>query len=130
MLSHVILVVMTGEHLELGVQIAQVSSLGDVNVTQALEAQPVQETVGDGFLLEERKDLELKKLITWSWEGMVRRLRRWLLRCFPSPLWSEYSFLWMLNGGTGNGWQYSPTCNRRCYRGKPWRSYGRTLLGS
>jgi len=39
-----------------------VSSLGDVDATQLLEAEPVQEMVGDGFLLEQRKDLELKKL--------------------------------------------------------------------
>lgn len=38
------------------------SSLGEVDVTQLLESKPVQETVGDGFLSDQRKDLELKKL--------------------------------------------------------------------
>ena len=57
-----------GEHLELGVQVAQVIS-SELETGALLGAEPIVGLSGEDFLAEQRKDVELKRLIDYLEQG-------------------------------------------------------------
>ena len=57
------------DHLEVGVQVAQVTSVEETDILYLLQDAPAESVVASDFLLEQRKDPELQTLLAYLEHG-------------------------------------------------------------